>query len=173
MSKPIPEKDCELWYDGCVVCPTSKLKDFKKDDVICNPETCDMELRKEPYCVQEFQNRKDPTEGIIFCDNSPPQLCRRLCTNMDYPSCDGEEYCVYRSNSCCNFECRLSEGYLPANNDIKPSNKESDFNQLYVGIPLALAAILAIIMFTSVYKKKKRNEEEYEALKGNTSEDEE
>lgn len=148
----IPEPDCELWYDGCVVCPTSELKDFRKEDVICNPETCDMELRKTPYCVQEFENtHKFSNKGIEFCSNSSPQLCRRVCLPSEYPECESSDFCVQRINRCCEFECKLKDASELSSNKPKilSTNKEEEENKGFVltnmDTSLCLTGLMAVV----------------------------
>jgi len=61
-------------------------------------------------CVKEDQSHPvDTLVNAAMCDNSPPQMCRKMCPAMKCPA----NQCAMRTGSCCDFTCQATNGATP------------------------------------------------------------
>jgi len=61
-------------------------------------------------CVKEDQSHPvDTLVNAAMCDNSPPQMCRKMCPAMKCPA----NQCAMRTGSCCDFTCQATNGDTP------------------------------------------------------------
>jgi len=97
-------------------------------DHVCN---CNGDLPKALYCnerngwcgptdahrdAQESTKydcvKEDPIGPLVnaaMCDDSPPQMCRKMCPPMKCPA----NQCAMRTGSCCDFTCQATSDATP------------------------------------------------------------